>query len=363
MQENRYLLKHEITSLNIDVNSVCNAACVGCARSRGSGKKNIVFDEGKHLSLNTWKKIIDEIGQQLQVITFCGNYGDAGATYYLPEIVDYALANNSKLHIVIVSNMGINSTDFWTRLGNFSSKNLEFQCSIDGLEDTNHIYRRFVRWEKVIKNAKALIATGANVDWKWIRFFWNEHQIEEAKQLANEMGFRSIIFTPNNDPTKENYYYSIYEQYKNVWMDTKSYHDNGTYTEQVITNTPDEDYTTMMNLMPAFDSIDCYTKDEKSIHIDWNGDVYPCCWYGGAVYNNDQRLRNAHATVFPSMSTKWNSVQHYTIEEILETDFFKNKLMDSLNKKPSPVCALSCGKCNDKWNVINTIGKGDQSEF
>ena len=64
----QYLDITEIQNLNIDINTSCNAACPGCARQYGGLYKNKLVPQNQHMQLSTWKKIIDEIGSQLQII-------------------------------------------------------------------------------------------------------------------------------------------------------------------------------------------------------------------------------------------------------------------------------------------------------
>jgi hypothetical protein len=62
----------------------------------------------------------------------------------------------------------------------------------EGLEDTNHLYRQKVKWERVMENAKAFIDRGGHAKWDFIVFKHNEHQVDEARQLAMDMGFEKF---------------------------------------------------------------------------------------------------------------------------------------------------------------------------
>ena len=64
--------------------------------------------------------------------------------------------------------------------------------AFDGLEDTNHLYRRRVNWSTAIKNATAYIDSGGTARWTYLTFKHNEHQIEEARSLAKKMNFLSF---------------------------------------------------------------------------------------------------------------------------------------------------------------------------
>ena len=64
---------------------------------------------------------------------------------------------------------------------------------MDGLADTNPMYRINSKWED-IQAAMKYCAHRARVHWKYIVFQHNEHQLEEAKTLAKSLGVEVIIF-------------------------------------------------------------------------------------------------------------------------------------------------------------------------
>lgn len=356
----KYLEFEQIERLNIEINSACNAACPGCARQVAGIYRNEVYPKNQHMSLGTWTKLFYEVGQQISSVVFCGNYGDAGATNHLPEMLQVAHAMNPNTYYVVVTNLGLNSPEYWKRLGNCIPKHcLQIQCSIDGLEDTNHLYRRFVRWDKVIKNLEALSKTSAQLIWKFIEFDWNSHQIEQARQLADYYNFHDFIVTPNNQPGSDNIFSEWRDKLGDDWNNPSSLTPPPFPVPDWRTLDPEQARLDELALAPEFDTIECYTQQEKSVHIDWTGAVWPCCWYGGAEYHSQPKLRAAQSMLYPDRWTNWNNLNHHTLREILNNDFYSHRLMDSLDTKPSPVCAASCGKCGGKFNSINTIGKNN----
>ena len=94
------------------------------------------------------------------------------------------------------TNGGARKLDFWKNMGDISkrNKNAMMYFSIDGLADTNEIYRKKVNWDKLMANIEAYIGAGGMASWKWLIFKHNEHQVEEARELAKKMGF--IQFEP-----------------------------------------------------------------------------------------------------------------------------------------------------------------------
>ena len=71
-------------------------------------------------------------------------------------------ARKLRCNIMIHTNGGKGSPNLWRMLAqelkDFPQGVVTF--SIDGLEDTNHLYRRHVVWENLINNVKAFIDNG-----------------------------------------------------------------------------------------------------------------------------------------------------------------------------------------------------------
>ena len=74
----------------------------------------------------------------------------------------------------------------------YNSGGFKVWFGIDGLEDTNHIYRRKVDWDRLQKHFRAYIKAGGDAGWQFIVFPWNEHQIEEARQRSLDEGFSTF---------------------------------------------------------------------------------------------------------------------------------------------------------------------------
>jgi hypothetical protein len=90
------------------------------------------------------------------------------------------------------SNGSLRNTSWWTELAMLVGTNGYARFAIDGMEDTNAIYRRNTEWAKIMANARAFIAAGGRAEWDFIVFAHNEHQIEAARALAADMGFAAF---------------------------------------------------------------------------------------------------------------------------------------------------------------------------
>jgi MoaA/NifB/PqqE/SkfB family radical SAM enzyme len=153
--------------------------------------------ENAEWTLESFKKAWPvEFIAQLTKILACGNYGDPCACKEFVAIYEYVREINPYIGLACNTNGSLRNPAWWSRLGAVMK---EEQClgnyctfSLDGLEDTNHLYRRNTNWKKIMENAKAFIDAGGVAHWDYIVFEHNEHQIDEARQLAIDMGFKNF---------------------------------------------------------------------------------------------------------------------------------------------------------------------------
>ena len=151
-----------IRELHIEPTSVCQAECPMCPRTMlGYHNDNLLNSE---LTLDDFKRYIDPYLESLDKILFCGVLGEPVAAHDLLAMIKHALDVNPEITIGINTNGGLRSTSWWQDLANMIKSNIKSYVvfSIDGLEDTNHIYRKRVSWQKLMENAKAYIDAGGN---------------------------------------------------------------------------------------------------------------------------------------------------------------------------------------------------------
>ena len=353
----KYLSVDEIKFLNVDINCICNAACPGCARQEGHIYRNFNTPNGEYMSISTWKKIILPLKNQLNNIVLCGNYGEPGASPNLPELIDWTANTCPNLSkIQFDSNVGVSNTKFWKKLGKLSNDYkhiIKLHASIDGLEDTNHIYRRFVKWNKVVENLKAYNDAGGMSCWKMIKFPWNSHQHEEAKTLAKELGCSTFEFNITNNDSAP--FYDMYKKNKKDWWNRTVFNSS---TKSNFNPTEKECFAYKKDYIKQYsnvNSISCITKNDNGIHANWDGKIWPCCWYGGAVHHGYSPIKELvkYETDYV-YGEHWNDINHFTLEEIMNSPFYTNDLMDNQQNNPSIMCTEVCGKCDNKWNRIHT---------
>lgn len=263
-----------IDILHIESTDACNAACPQCAREYDTN-----FDKNNlhHLTIEQILNCLDnKTLTNLKKMFMCGDYGDPAAGKHTMQIYEFFRFINPSITLGMNSNGGLRNTDFWHKLGGILNRPQDYCIfSIDGLEDTNHIYRVNVNFKSVINNAKAFIDAGGIAHWDMLIFEHNEHQINEAKELARSLGFK--------------------------WFRAKV---SKRFTKHPISFLrPPKTF----NLENIDGQIDCRALKEKSIYISAKGILHPCCWLGysdGVAYNNFDKVRESWNTNQPNIICK-----------------------------------------------------------
>lgn len=320
---------NEITSVHLEISEACNAACPMCARFTNFGGQYSQYLTNTMMNFEKFKLIFDvEFVKQLQRINFCGTMGDPITAKDLIKQIAYLIDTNPNIKISIDTNGGLRSEDFWKNLGSSFQKNLRVVFSIDGLSDTNHIYRRNVQWNKLEKNFKIFIQAGGKAWWQFIRFKHNEHQVEEARQFANDCGFVSFQVKETN-----RFHLQSDSTYKYPVKDLKN-------SEIQYYLEPPSDFIPLVYEEPDLDniSIDCKVKKSKEVFISATGKVYPCCY----LYTAPQKIVQNEDLITVS--------ENRSIKDIIESGCFreieKSWAIKSIAQGKNRKCAVTCGMKN-----------------
>ena len=267
----------DIHVVHLEPTDVCQARCPQCAR-----ETDLFFDaqQQHHLSVDDLRDVLPEsVMQKLDKMFMCGNYGDPAAGRHTLELFKYFRDCQPTLVLGMTSNGGIGSQSWWRELAAILNQSQDYVVfSIDGLADTNHLYRVNVDWERLMKNIQAFIGAGGSAHWDMLVYQHNQHQVELCKNLARELGFR--------------------------WFRTK-------ITRRPLIGDLRLPAAGKSNQHPA-SHIDCHALAERSIYIDAQARISPCCWLGSR--------QRSFVTDFDEIQRSWNT------------------------KTPEPVCKETCGR-------------------
>jgi len=394
----------KIKNMHLEPSSLCNAECPVCNRRIRGGPKNPFMTE-RCITLDEFKQWFSVdfddgihygsfIGNLDQLI-LCGNYGDPMTTPELVPILQYVRELNPTISISMNTNAGGRDSQFWKDMAKIIGRNGRMVFSVDGLEDTNHIYRKGVNWDKVMN---AMLSYNSVPDstsvWEFLVFEHNQHQITEARELAKEigidkfyakkaMGFESVaddnikkeIQVLDHDGKLDYKIYSPDDEWKNEALlkkDTEQpsvtkkgdVEDLIKYFEQ---NKPLKDYYNNLNKKSikklddckiSCDSLSWYNlsrpelEDDKwqGIFVDSTGLVLPCCFTGSKYYANASfesiQLREfVHSYGEDTIRlSKDNNIKNIIHSDIMQKGFVKRWNTPTTKEGKLFTCSTFCGK-------------------
>ena len=288
---------------HIELTDKCNAGCPLCPRTDplNRSRANPAMVRNIELTLADFEAhFTDAFCRQVEEVALSGNLGDPLAASQCLEICEYLIERD--VQIVISTNGGLRSTTWWERLGNAFARNGScVQFHIDGLRDTNPLYRVNTDFDKILANASAFIATGARAEWHYILFRHNEHQVREARDLAYETGFAQFVVIDSvRFGSRQSFRYQMPDgSYRELEPATLT----GVDFEGTPTGTGSGAPTKSNGGTSGEIFIDCKAKGANRPFITADGGVSPCCWTAtsleeDAVYraaNLDRRRHNIHA--------------------------------------------------------------------
>lgn len=344
----------DIKVVHLEMTTRCNAACPMCPRNmQGSGvNPNMPVAE---LSLSDIKTIFqpDFVGR-LKRMYMCGNYGDALVAKDTLETFQYFREHNAKMNLLLVTNGSGRTPDWWKALAKTVD---QVTFSIDGLEDTNHLYRRQTDWKKIMAATTAFIEAGGKANWEFLVFKHNEHQVEEARALSQKMGFQKFTHKATDRfwsagrvvesaevldaagkveylleaPSPENRNKAVAA----IDQATQGQKDYQSYLEQT--------------------EIDCKVMKDQQIYVNAEGVTLPCCWTGKLYERHQPPGKSRLWQLINKLPLGKESLNAKTqgLRSIIDGPFFQTIVPESWQKGPQrfTVCARTCGKLD----VIKSI--------
>jgi MoaA/NifB/PqqE/SkfB family radical SAM enzyme len=333
----------QLKLIQLEITNRCQASCPMCSRNCQGEIVNPL------LKLNDWtfndfKEIITpEVLKNLDLINFCGTYGDPLINNDLLKMCAYAKEINPELSIDIHTNGSLRNNLWWKDLATSLPKNHNVIFGIDGLEDTHHIHRIGTSFKKIISNAEAFIKAGGNAEWHYLIFKHNQHQVNEAKILSQKIGFSKFqkkqstrfILEPKaparNKNNKIEYFIEPAES-----------------TELKFIN---KDVIDNWKTIVKETSIDCKSVHAKEVYIDAHMDLYPCCWHANVPYDiipNDltYEVRTAIHKQHYEMKDRFGitCTKERSIKDIINSVEYQTLWNEYWTTNKSIVCVRSCGK-------------------
>ena len=303
-----------MVSFHIEPTSKCTLECPLCDRTW-------FYETFKKRNLHEIdiKQLIKFIGNNKQV-RLQGNNGDPIYHSKFIHLCRELKKNNCKL--IITTNGSAKTKVWWQSLNNLLTNEDMIIFSIDGLEDTNHLYRKNAKWKSIMGAVEVFQKRKCQIYWKFIVFKHNEHQIEETRELSKKLNFNNFILVNSNRWLD-----------KKELMPSKKYVDDYFYHQEKILN--DKNYKTTM-------SPECLknNKPAKELFVDAEGNFYPCCYIASYRYK--------YKHVFSPKNQKFN-IKNNTLDSILNNQEVKNFFNSTKDFNVAhECCKIHCGI---KYNI------------
>lgn len=345
---------NDIRTVHLEITQRCQAACPMCDRNENGGKDNKHLTNAE-LSLEDCQTIFKpDFIQQLNTMYMCGNLGDAIVARDTLPVFEYFRQNNQNIWLGMNTNAGAQNSEWWKELAKMYGRKGAVIFSVDGLDDTNHLYRQNVIWDKVEKNMRTFIEAGGRARWDFIVFGHNEHQVDEAKALADKWGVERFqlkksarFFTAKSQPKDQHQAKNRKGQNTTLIQKPKKVeHQNSALIKQ------DHLVKRHGSMDEYYDhcEIDCKVAKEKSIYISAEGLLMPCCWTAARMYKwwqNDYRAEQVWDFIDMANGKDGINVLKNGIKYVMNGPLLKSIeeswSINGISNGRLKVCSMKCG--------------------
>jgi MoaA/NifB/PqqE/SkfB family radical SAM enzyme len=337
-------------SFELELTTKCNASCPQCSRNYYGGAvwENLPMVD---LELNWLKeKFTIDFLQTVKTIRLVGTYGDPCMHKDLISIVQWLHAS-TKAAIIISTNGSLRTTKWWHELGSTMENDDRVIFGVDGLADTNHLYRKGTNFKKIINNLKAFNSAGGHSIWSFIAFKHNEHQVEDARKMSQELGCigfavkTTVRFIDKQHNMIEKF--PVMNRRKKIvyWLEpptTPEYINPGykSYEQNQVK------YNNYSNYLKST-NISCDAKNNRYFYVSAEGYVFPCGWLLDRMYGYEAEKHPDRARMLDMIQQHGglNSINlNYTkLEDILHGKFFQAVAKSWKDESRLDRCANQCG--------------------
>ena len=195
-------------NVNLDISNKCTLECIACSRqtNRFAGKPIPGYDT----SISQWTKMCKHFTQ----LCLCGQISDPIFNPNLDKFVEIAKEHKLKwLSIHTAATAKNKKFDWYKKISEIYPKVVVWKFGLDGFPDVSHIYRTNQDSQFLFDTMVKLNELGFKVQWQFIIFSFNEHQVEDVKKFCKDKKIRlqfkkssRFIYMNSGVPkNKENY--------------------------------------------------------------------------------------------------------------------------------------------------------------
>jgi MoaA/NifB/PqqE/SkfB family radical SAM enzyme len=178
-----------MSALQIETTTRCTLRCPACSRTIFANQMNRPVPHYDVDPVLVHKFLDCPQGREVKTLSLCGDYGDS---IYYPRLFEFVELFKPDKQIVLTTNGSYQTENFWNELAARLNSQDEIRFSIDGLEDTNHLYRVNSDWASIMRGLDIMVRAGMQVVWDLNIFSFNYNRLAEIKQFAESRGAQFV---------------------------------------------------------------------------------------------------------------------------------------------------------------------------
>lgn len=338
------------TTVEIELSTRCNASCPQCSRNYfgaytwpGLPLLDIDVDLLKD-------RLDDEFLSNLKKIRLFGTYGDPCMHPKFLDIVAW-LTEKTPASIIISTNGGLRSRRWWAKLGRLLRPTDKVIFCVDGLEDTNHLYRKDTVFAKIQENISAFNSVGGKSIWHFIVFEHNQHQVESAREISKQLGCEA--FAIKKTARFINKQHKKIEEFPVLDKNEKIIHWLKLPTEPKYRNIGYQEYSELITETNEYEQylkttkINCIAQEMCAAYISAEGYLLPCGWLADRFYGFEAEGHKDRQHLFEMIEQTGGfdkiNLKHNSLKHIIQGEFFEHLKTSWSTQDRLERCANQCG--------------------
>lgn len=198
-----YVENQKYVRPNIDASHRCVFKCPQCIRQKSTSQDQIrrSFD----LEESNFQKILN---YYVKGITFCGQISDP---IYHPRFLELLRMCDEQKSKVRIATVGSGKSDaWWDKAYSYNIGTSAWYFGADGIDEKSELYRIGSNFKEVWGRMQQGRDLGHVIVWQYIIFGYNEHEIDQAIEIAKKEDFALVFvntnrgFNPNSPLLRSN---------------------------------------------------------------------------------------------------------------------------------------------------------------
>jgi len=306
----------KVRQIQTGITTRCNSHCRFCFREELLRTEHADKMPFKHkpidIPFDIYKRIFQDTN--LTDVQFCGNKGDAIFHPEFEKILNYTI--DKGVFVSLSTNGSAFSNSWWKELPKRMTRG-EVTFALDGLDQETHSMYRGTDFNKVYNHMLSFIEGGGRARWQFIVFKHNEHQVEDVRKLAKEIGCKVFIKV-------------LSRTYDDIMQRPTEVPDTKRELNKKIANFPNLQKTLLSQMK-------CPWVRMGRVYVSSEGNVYPCCYITCSIHG---WYTSPSLMYLTGLNNEHYNLSNHTIPEILHFPMFK-EVYDNIHKIKL-ICGLHC---------------------